>query len=146
MGLLDDLFHTRCVMSKNQIKSGKYINSLFGIKCLQLDIEIRDGDRCASIIHLVQVTLHFTYDVISLGNLDDEASCFQVTLQQAVGHRGRFEGHDQGQGHWFIVVDIVQPSFTMICNNMFVLFAQQNLLKTFSRKSGQVNYVRFPKI
>ena len=74
---------------------------MFSVHCKLCFIEIRNDDRCVSIILLVQVTLHFPCDVIIAGNLDDEASSFQVTLEQTVGHRGRFQGHGHNRyGYW----------------------------------------------
>ena len=79
----------------------------FNDRILQLDVEIRDGYCCVSIIRFVQVTLHVPCDIINAGYLDDEASCFQVTPEQAVGRRSRFEGHDEAEGHRCIVKDII---------------------------------------
>ena len=71
-----------------------------------------------SIICFVQVTFHVTYDVITSGDLDYEASCLQATPEQAVDHRVRSQGHDEGDGHWCVVVDIVEVSSSMIDSYM----------------------------
>ena len=50
-----------------------------------------------------------------------------------MGHRGRFQGHDEGEGHWCIVTEIIEISSNVKCGNIMFwkkMCLQSNFFET----------------